>query len=150
MPRLCEFYTGICLTTEEKARRNLSQGKKNLSQSTQNNTYNNTNYNRKTQITTNLEECGPCSVFASFTLEFALQLKKKQGKTSVRVRKTSVRLRKTSVGVQYTYYQKGHTLQNLHRHTRPHITKPIHTHTHTHRPIPYKTKGESIPVVVFP
>jgi len=32
MPRLCEFYSGICLTTEEKARKNLSQGKKNLSQ----------------------------------------------------------------------------------------------------------------------
>ena len=26
--RLCEFYPGICLTTEEKARKNLSQGKK--------------------------------------------------------------------------------------------------------------------------
>jgi hypothetical protein len=35
--------------------------------------------------------------------EFALQLRKKQAKTSVRVRKTSVRLRKTSVTVQYTY-----------------------------------------------
>ena len=33
MPRLCEiFYPGICLTTEEKTRKNLSQGKKNLSQ----------------------------------------------------------------------------------------------------------------------
>jgi hypothetical protein len=32
LPRLCEFYPGICLTTEEKARKNLSQGKKNLSQ----------------------------------------------------------------------------------------------------------------------
>jgi len=27
----------------------------------------------------------PCSVFAGFTLEFALQLRKKHGKTSVRV-----------------------------------------------------------------
>ena len=27
MLRLCEFYPGICLTTEEKARKNLSQGK---------------------------------------------------------------------------------------------------------------------------
>ena len=27
VPRLCEFYPGICLTTEEKARKNLSQGK---------------------------------------------------------------------------------------------------------------------------
>ena len=27
VPRLCELYPGICLTTEEKARRNLSQGR---------------------------------------------------------------------------------------------------------------------------
>jgi len=33
----------------------------------------------------NLEECGPCPIFAGFTLEFALQLRKKHGKTSVRV-----------------------------------------------------------------
>jgi hypothetical protein len=63
-------------------------------------------------------ECGPCPVFASFTLAFALQLRKKHGKTSVRVRKISVRLRKTSVTVQYTYYQK-----------HPQITKPPQTHT---------------------
>jgi hypothetical protein len=70
-------------------------------------------------------ECGPCPVFASFTLAFALQLRKKQGKTSVRVRKssvrlrkTSVRLRKTSVTVQYAYYEK-----------LPHITNPSQTHT---------------------
>ena len=54
---------------------------------------------------TNVEECGPCPFFASFTLAFALQLRRKHGKTSVRIRKTSVRLRKTSVRVQYTYYQ---------------------------------------------
>jgi hypothetical protein len=52
-----------------------------------NNTQKNTNYNRTTQITNNAEECGPCPVFASFTLAFGLQLRKKHGKTSVRVRK---------------------------------------------------------------
>ena len=31
------------------------------------------------------EECGSCLVFASYTLAFALQLRKKHGKTSVRV-----------------------------------------------------------------
>ena len=36
VPRLCEFYPGICLTIEEKARKNLSQGKKNLSQGKKN------------------------------------------------------------------------------------------------------------------
>jgi hypothetical protein len=51
-----------------------------------------------------MEECGPGSVFASFTLALALQLRKKHGKTSIRV--------------QYTYYQK-----------HPHITKPSQTHT---------------------
>jgi hypothetical protein len=64
-----------------------------------NNTQNNTN-NRTTQIKTNVEESGPCPVFASFTLAFALQLRKNHGKTSVRVRKTSVRLRKPSVRVE--------------------------------------------------
>ena len=57
-----------------------------------NNTQNNTNNNRTTQITTNVEECGPCPVFPSFTLAFVLQLRKKHGKTSVRIRKTSVRV----------------------------------------------------------
>ena len=32
VPRLCEFYPGICLTTEKKARKNLNRGNKNLSQ----------------------------------------------------------------------------------------------------------------------
>jgi len=30
-------------------------------------------------------ECGPCPVFVSYALAFALQLRKKHGKTSVRV-----------------------------------------------------------------
>jgi len=33
-----------------------------------------------------LEECGPCPVLASYTLAFALQLKKKHRKTSVIMR----------------------------------------------------------------
>jgi hypothetical protein len=89
-----------------------------------------------------VEQCGPCPVFASFTLAFALQLRKKHGKTSVRVRKTSVMLRKTSgytihITKTPTYYK---TLTNTH------ITKPIHIHTHTHtlqnniKPPQYKLK----------
>jgi hypothetical protein len=53
-----------------------------------NDTQNNTDNNRTTQITNNVEECGPCPLFASFTLAFALQLRKNHGKTSVRVRRT--------------------------------------------------------------
>jgi hypothetical protein len=39
---------------------------------------------RTTQLT-NQEEWGPCPVFASYTLVFALQLRKKHDKTSVTV-----------------------------------------------------------------
>jgi len=34
---------------------------------------------------TNWEECAPCPVFASYTQAFALQLREKHDKTSVRV-----------------------------------------------------------------
>ena len=37
------------------------------------------------QKLTNWEECWPCRIFASYTLAFALQLRKKHGKTSVSV-----------------------------------------------------------------
>ena len=86
----------------------------------------------RTQITTNFEECGPCPVFASFTLAFPLQLRKKHGKTSVRVRNASVR-------VQYTYYQNTHILQTPHTYTHTHTRPTPHTHTHTHTPTYYET-----------
>jgi hypothetical protein len=41
---------------------------------------------RKTLLT-NWEECGLCPVFASYTLAFSVQLRKKHGKTSVWVAK---------------------------------------------------------------
>jgi hypothetical protein len=94
-----------------------------------NNTQNNRINKRTTQITTHVEECGPCSVFGSFTLAFALQLRKKHGKTSVRVRRISVRLRKTSVRVQYTFTKTPTHYKTL---IITHITKPTHTHTHAH------------------
>jgi hypothetical protein len=45
-------------------------------------------------------------------MSFALQLWKKHGKTSVRVRKTSIRVRKTSVRVRKTSVGVGITLRN--------------------------------------
>jgi hypothetical protein len=36
-----------------------------------------------------LEECGPCPIFASFTLALALQLREKHGKISFRVAEES-------------------------------------------------------------
>ena len=45
---------------------------------------------RTTQLI--LEECGPCPVFASYNLAFALQLRKKHGKISVSVERGTVRM----------------------------------------------------------
>jgi len=77
---------------------------------------------RTTQITTNLEECGPCPVFKNFTLAFVLELRKlSQGKKTL----------------------SQSTVYILPKH--PHITKPTHihphtrvpTHSHTHSPTPH-------------
>jgi hypothetical protein len=46
---------------------------------------NNTQNDTKQTTQQFLEDCGPCPVFASYTLAFALQLRQKHGKTSVRV-----------------------------------------------------------------
>ena len=57
VPRFCELYLGICLTTEEKAQKNLSQGSRRVPAGTmkteyterniQNNNNNNNNNNNK-------------------------------------------------------------------------------------------------------
>jgi len=39
-PRLCELYPGICLTTEQKARKNLSQGSRRVPVGTMRTEYN--------------------------------------------------------------------------------------------------------------
>jgi hypothetical protein len=48
------------------------------------NTHNN-NKENKNNYKEKIGKCGPCPVFASYTLAFALQLRKKHGKTSVTV-----------------------------------------------------------------
>jgi hypothetical protein len=88
--------------------------------------------NRTTQTQTNVEECGPFPVFASLTLAFALQLRKKHGKTSARVRKTSVRLEKPQSKYNIHITKNTHTLQNPHKHTHYKTHSYTHTHTHTH------------------
>jgi len=50
-----------------------------------NSTQNNTKQIIQIKTQKCLEECRPCPVFAGFTLAFALKLRKKHGKTSVRV-----------------------------------------------------------------
>jgi hypothetical protein len=69
-----------------------------------------------------VEECGPCPVFASFTLAFALQVRKNTEKPQSEY---SIHITKTT-----THYK---TLTNTH------ITTPPHTHTHTHVTKQYKT-----------
>jgi hypothetical protein len=53
---------------------------------------------------------GPCPVFASYTLAFALQLRKKHGKTSVRVVEKCPDI--PVAVVQYTFTHKQYTEQH--------------------------------------
>ena len=67
----------------------------------------------------NQEECGPCPVFAGFTLAFALQLRKKHGKTSVRVVRHKHTIRKyiaITIKIHKLHYQTG---------IKPYITETV-------------------------
>jgi hypothetical protein len=60
-------------------------------------------------------KCWPCPVFESYTLAFALQLRKKHGKTSVRIVEKCPDIPVTAV--QYIFTHKQHTEhreQNIH------------------------------------
>jgi hypothetical protein len=57
-------------------------------------------------------KCGPCPVFASYTLAFALQLRKKHGKTLVRVVAKCPDI--PVAAVQYTFTHKQYTERNIH------------------------------------
>jgi hypothetical protein len=54
-----------------------------------------------------LGKCGPCPFFASYTLAFALRLRKKHGKTSVRVVEKCPDILEAEV--QYTFTHKQQT-----------------------------------------
>jgi hypothetical protein len=54
-----------------------------------------------------LGKCGPCPFFASYTLAFAIQLRKKHGKTSVRVVEKGPDI--PVAVVQYTHLQTHRT-----------------------------------------
>jgi hypothetical protein len=58
----------------------------------------------------NIGKCGPCPVFVSYTLAYALQLKKKHGKTSVRAVEKCPDI--TMAEVQYTFTHKQYTEQH--------------------------------------
>jgi hypothetical protein len=62
-----------------------------------------------------LEQCGPCPVFAGFTMEFALQLRKKHGKTSVRVAEECKLVRRRYINIQYEYM--NYSIKQEYNHT---------------------------------
>ena len=124
VPRLCEFYPGICLRTEEKVRKNLSQGKKNLSQSTVHilpklpihykTTHTLQNYPHITKLPTHYK------TYTHYKTTHTLQnLYTLQNYPHITKLPTHYKT--------YTYYKTTHTLQNLYTlQNYPHITKPIH------------------------
>jgi hypothetical protein len=63
-------------------------------------------YNNKKKI----GKCGPCPVFASYTLEFALQLRKKHGKNSIRVFEKCPDI--PVAVIQYAFTRKQYTEQH--------------------------------------
>ena len=65
---------------------------------------------RTTQLT--WEECGPCSVFASYTLTFASQLRKKHGKTCQGSRRVPAGMMKTEYTERNIHNNKNRKTQH--------------------------------------
>jgi hypothetical protein len=87
----------------------------------------------KTTQTTNLEECWPCPVFASFTLAFVLQLREKHGKTSVRVAEEIQRMHIIKTPTHY----KTQPYTHIHTHiSRQSKTTTVQIKTNTVQDIP--------------
>ena len=145
VPLLWEFYPGICLTTEEKVRKTLSQGKKNLSQST-------------VYILLKL----PHITKPTHTQTHTIQNSHKYTHITKPTHTHTHTLQNPHIHTP-THYKTHtkthtHTLQNPHKNTHthtlqnPHIHTPTHykthtnTHTHTHtlqnniKPKQYKLK----------
>jgi hypothetical protein len=57
------------------------------------------------------KSAGRAPVFASFTLAFALQLRKKHGKNLTQGKKNLSQVKK-KLRVQFTYYQNTHTVMS--------------------------------------
>jgi septal ring factor EnvC (AmiA/AmiB activator) len=93
---LCELCPGICLTTEQKARINFSQGKKNLS-----------------QVKKNLSQ-------GKKNLSHVKQNLSQGKKTSVKLRKTSIRIQYTYYQNIHTL-QNLHKHKHYKTHTNTHI-----------------------------
>jgi hypothetical protein len=82
---------------------------------------------RTTQFT-NYKECGPCPIFVMYTLAFALQLRRKHGKASVRVAgEWQLLWNWTEVYKEYNHIhnnKKERTKRtSLHCNTSPHFTQ---------------------------
>jgi hypothetical protein len=104
VPRLCGFYPGICLTTEEKSRKNLSQGKENLSQFKKNLRVQCTYYQKQLHIT-------------KPTQTHTLQPPPTHTHTH-----------------KHTHtHTPTHTHTHTHKHTHTHTYTHTQTHTHTHK-----------------
>jgi hypothetical protein len=78
---------------------------------------------------------GPCSVIASYTLAFALQLRKKHGKTSVRVVEKCPDI--LVAVVQYTFTHRQYTEQ--HNQTE-YTERNVHNNRNTYKMIKNVTK----------
>jgi hypothetical protein len=83
-----------------------------------------------------MEECGPCPFFASFTLGFALQLRKKHEKNSIRLKNLNQVKKNLCQSRIYILPKHPHIKKPSQTHT---LQPPPHTHTHITKQYKYKT-----------
>jgi hypothetical protein len=102
---------------------------------------------RTTQLT-NWEECGLCPVFASYTLAFSFQLRKKHGKTSVRVAE-ECQLARLKQNIQNRTYItiRIHNLTKLNKNI-PNLCKYFHRKLKNMPKIKPNARNKRVPVLI--
>jgi hypothetical protein len=104
-----------------------------------NNTQNNTNNNRTTQVKNNVEECGPCPVFASFYPGICLTTEEKARKDHSQGKRNFSQVNKNlSQSTVYILPRHPHITIPTQTHTLQTPSPHTHTHTHTHTHKHYK------------
>jgi hypothetical protein len=104
-----------------------------------NNTQNNTNNNRTTQIQANVEECGSCPVFCEFYPGICLTTEKKPRKNLSQGKKSFS---------QSTVYILPKTRTHYKTLTNTHMTKPTHTHTQAYTHITKQCKTTTVQIKI--
>jgi hypothetical protein len=96
-----------------------------------------------------MEECWQCPVFVNCTLAFALQPRKKHGKTSVRVAEEIQRIHIIKTPAHYKTHPYTHTHTDTHIHTHTQLQNSLKPSHYKLKQTQYKIYPNEIIIIII-